>query len=194
MPTVFVSHASADRAFVDVFVDRVLRLGCELSRDEIFYSSGADTGVPSGEDLMAYVRNQAAAATLVIAIISPVFQTRPVCVAELGAAWARAGHLFPTLVPGLTRSDLEGVLPGLALRRLEDEELLDELHGAISRITGRHVPPLTWSHPKKRWLADVQLLADKLGQVPIAGPCLIIERCEGLALDGSNDAGRHVCP
>ena len=196
MPAVFVSHASADKAFVDVFVNEVLRLGCALSTDEIFYSSGAATGIPSGKDLMAFIRDQAEESSLVIAVISTVFQTRPTCIAELGAAWARPGRLFPILVPGLTRSTLDGVLPGLVTRHIDDPELLDELHDAISRITGRYVPTLSWGDHKKRWLADVSTLSGKLGQVPIDprvatiaalfnGPCMIIERCEGLALDGS---------
>ena len=97
MPAVFVSHASSDKTFVDVFVNEVLRLGCALSTDELFYSSGAATGVPSGKDLMDFVRSQAGDSSLVVAVISPVFQTRPICIAELGAAWARSGRLFPTL-------------------------------------------------------------------------------------------------
>jgi hypothetical protein len=110
MPEVFVSHAAADGALVDPFVDTVLKLGCGLDEAKIFYSSGEDTGLPSGFDLLHHVREEAAEAGLVVAIISPMFETRPVCVAELGAAWSRTGNLFPLAVPGMARTDMEGVL------------------------------------------------------------------------------------
>ena len=53
MPGIFVSHASADRSLIDPFVDDVLRLGCRVPEDLIFYSSGEDTGIPSGLNLMS---------------------------------------------------------------------------------------------------------------------------------------------
>jgi hypothetical protein len=112
MPDVFISHAAGDASIVDPFVDTIVRLGCGLSPKQIFYSSGADTGIPSGSTLLAEVRENVATSGLVVAIITPRFQTRPVCVAELGAAWSRTGNLFPIALPGMARRDMEGVLQG----------------------------------------------------------------------------------
>jgi hypothetical protein len=55
---VFVSHASADAELVDAFADTLLRNGCNLGPDDIFYTSGEDTGIPSGADLIATVREE----------------------------------------------------------------------------------------------------------------------------------------
>ena len=123
---IFVSHASADAELVDQFVGTVLRNGCNLSPDDIFYTSGEDTGIPSGEDLIATVRSEVGDATLVIALISPTYQTRPVCVAELGAAWGRAGSLMPLLFPGFGRDALEGVLDGMTIRALDESAALND--------------------------------------------------------------------
>lgn len=87
MSKVFVSHAAADSSLVDEFVSRILDNGCGLDETQIFYSSGRDTGVPSGYNLLSYVQQEVSGADLVIAIVSPMFQTRPVCLAELGALW-----------------------------------------------------------------------------------------------------------
>lgn len=43
---------------------------------------------------MEKVRGEAGSSKLVIALATPVYQTRPVCIAELGAALAR-GVLSP---------------------------------------------------------------------------------------------------
>ena len=96
MPRVFISHASLDVDFVDPFVDTVIRLGCGLNPSELFYSSGQDTGVPSGKDLMAHVREQVEATDLVVAVITPTYLTRPVCIAEMGAAWGITDKVFPS--------------------------------------------------------------------------------------------------
>ena len=100
MPAVFVSHAFDDRGLVDRFVDTILKLGCGLPITEIFYSSGEDTGIPSGRDLIHHVREEVSDSSLVLAIITPTFQTRPICVAELGAGGAAATTYFLSLRQG----------------------------------------------------------------------------------------------
>lgn len=90
---IFVSHAGDDQELVDEFKARVLDNGCGLRDDQIFYSSNVETGAGAGTDLMAEVRKRVSDASLVIAIVTPTFQTRPVCIAEAGAAWGRGGAL-----------------------------------------------------------------------------------------------------
>jgi hypothetical protein len=162
MPLVFVSHSAADSVLVDPFVDTILKLGCGLDETEIFYSSGEDTGVPSGSDLLHHVRQEVEEAGLVVAVISPMFQTRPACVAELGAAWSRTGNLFPLAVPGMARPDMEGVLQGMAVRYVDDAAALDELHDRVSALREEHSKTTTWGRHKATWLANVGAYAERL--------------------------------
>lgn len=156
MGGVFFSHASADHELVDPFVDYIVRLGCGVPTSQTFYSSGEDTGVPSGYDLASHIRDRVADASIVVAIISPSFQTRPFCVAELGAAWARVGNLFPIAVPGMERTDLEGVLAGMAVRHLDEGSALDELHDRVGVAVGEATEAKSWGRYKAKWLANVQ--------------------------------------
>lgn len=162
MPGIFVSHAAADRSLVNHFVDDIIRLGCGAKPDEIFYSSGEDTGVPSGYDLMMYLRERVGDASLVVAIISPTFQTRPVCIAELGAAWSRTGNLFPLLVPGMPRTALGGVLPGVLVKYLNDGSALDELHDRIANNIKSMTTTATWGRYREKWLASVDRYAAEI--------------------------------
>ncbi len=162
MPGVFISHAFADKSLVDEFVDTVVKLGCGLKPDQIFYSSGEDTGIPSGYDLLSHVRNEVGEAGLVIAIVSPAFQTRPVCIAELGAAWSRVDNLFPLAVPGMDRTDMEGVLQGMVVRYLDDSAALDELHDRVAEAVDRRPKATTWGKYKAKWLANVSRLVRAL--------------------------------
>ena len=170
MSVVFVSHAFDDRGLVDEFGDTVLKLGCGLRVEQIFYSSGEDTGVPSGRDLIYHVREQVGESVLVVAIITPTFQTRPVCVAELGAAWARSDNLFPLAAPGMPRTDMDGVLQGMTVRYLNDSAALDELRDRIEKLTGSKSATATWGRHKGQWLRDVDDLATKLDRPKTVTP------------------------
>jgi hypothetical protein len=183
---IFVSHASADAELVDQFVDTVLRNGCNLSPDDIFYTSGEDTGIPSGEDLIATVRSEVGDATLVIALISPTYQTRPVCVAELGAAWGRSGSLMPLLFPGFGRDALEGVLDGMTIRALDESAALNELHDRVVAATGKAVKAATWSRHKAAFLKSLPVL---LKTVPVPATVTAAEAAElQRDLDGAHEA------
>jgi hypothetical protein len=161
--SVFVSHAAADKVIVEPFVSTILQLGCLLAPEQIFSSSGQDTRVPSGRELIDDVRERVGQSTLVVAIVTPTYQTRPVCAAELGAAWAKTDNLFPIAVPSAARTDMEGVLEAMAVRYLNDSAALNELHDRINKITGNPVPPATWGRYRERWLREVDALA---AQVP----------------------------
>lgn len=185
-PRVFVSHASADHELVDAFVDGPLRNGCNLTPDQIFYTSGEDTGVPSGSNLLEHVRRQVSEAGLVVAIITPTYRTRPVCIAELGAAWSRTGSLFPIALPGMARADLDGVLQGLAIRYLDDSAALDELHDTISEKIGSTVKSTTWNRHKQKWFANIDRL---IARSPVPDTPTAAEHQRVLAdLEGAREA------
>lgn len=166
MAKVFVSHAAADKEFVDPFVDNILRIGLGLNSEKIFYSSERDTGVPSGADLMNYVRREVGDSTLVVAIITPMYQTRPVCIAELGAAWGRAdpSFVFPLLAPGVKRSELEGVLGPMTTLSIDDPAALDELSDRIEQSWKTPVSKMQWGVGRRKWLAAVKTAGPKLKQ------------------------------
>ena len=155
MTSVFVSHATADRELVEQFVDTILK-NCGLTEADIFVSSIPGMDIPAGSDLLAAVRAEVSETTLVIAVITPTYPTRPVCIAELGAAWGVAGKLLPVLVPGINRSQLEGVLSGLKVDYLDEEKALDEIAARIERETGRRPGnPASWTRAKRRWLGII---------------------------------------
>lgn len=150
-PRVFVSHANADKDYVDGFVNNVLIRGAGLTTSDIFYSSAPDTGIRSGQNLMEIVRNEAGNSQLVIALVTPIYQTRPVCVAELGAAWARQ-VLLPLMAPGMKRSELEGVLPGLLIESADEERALNDLADRI-RDLGFDFNTRSWGVGREQWEA-----------------------------------------
>ena len=169
VPGVFVSHAASDKTFVDAFVDNLLLLGCEVPRQQVFYSSGAANGVPGGADLGAYVRNRVSDDVLVVALITPTFLSRPFCIAELGAAWGRADSLLPLLTPEVSRQELDGVLTGLLVRTVDDDRALDELHDRVGEAVGRLPKATTWTDGKRKWFGDLARHLSGIAAVPHNG-------------------------
>lgn len=172
MSGVFVSHASADGEYVEQFVSAVLQLGCglDLENGDLFYTSGADTGVPAGADLMSYVRKEVGTANLVVALITPTYLTRPVCMAELGAAWGMVGddRLFPLLAPGMRRGDLDGILPSLLIRFSNERDALDQLHERVGKAVERHSGAPTWGRHVRKWEKAADDLAARLPAPQVA--------------------------
>lgn len=153
--SLFVSHATADSELVEQFVDVILR-GCGLTEADIFVSSIPGMDIPAGSDLLATVRAEVTDTTLVLALITLTYPTRPVCLAELGAAWGVAGKLLPVLVPGIDRAHLDGVLTGMKLDYLDQEQTLDHIAKRIETETGRRpASPASWTRAKQKWLRAV---------------------------------------
>lgn len=169
MSGIFISHAFADKKYVDEFVEKVVKLGCEVPTRDIFYSSGDDTGIPSGYDLNHFVREQVKDAELVIALITPTYQTRPICIAELGASWSRVDNLFPILAPGMERAALEGVLTTVLIKYADDASALNELKDRIEAI-GYKSRNTTWGAQSRRWIASASRLAKLLPKPGIISP------------------------
>ncbi|MCX0276139.1 hypothetical protein [Brevibacterium sp. CS2] len=144
-----MSHANADKKYVDEFVASLLIRGAGLDVKEIFYSSEPDTGVRSGQTLMGVLRDEAGTSPLIIALVTPTYQTRQVCVAELGAAWAR-NVLFPLMEPGMKRSELEGVLPGLLIYSADDDGALNDLADRIREL-GQDINMRSWGVGLEKW-------------------------------------------
>jgi TIR domain len=156
MPRIFVSHASADHQFVQDFVGEVLLLGCGARQEEVFFSSGADIGVPIGADLNSFIRERISEQeTLVVAMITPTFLARPYCLAELGAAWSRAGTLFPLTAPGMERETLGGVLGGIHIKPIDDRAALNQLSDRVADLLQRRSPAATWEMYRDDWLREI---------------------------------------
>ncbi len=165
MKLIFVSHATADSELVEQFVDVVLK-SCGLTETDIFVSSIPGMDIPAGSDLLDAVRAEVSDTTLVIAVITPTYPTRPVCVAELGAAWGVAGKLLPVLAPGIDRDRLDGVLTGMKVDYLDQEKALDHIAERIETETGRRpVSPASWTRAKQRWL---RVVGDLVAALPTA--------------------------
>jgi hypothetical protein len=162
MSDIFISHAAADKPLVDEFVDTVVRLGCGVPEERVFYSSG--TGIDPGRDLNAELRVEVGDAKVLVAMITRAFLDSPYCLVEMGAAWGRVGTLFPFVYPVALRTQLDGVLSSIVVPGLDDTNGLDALRDRIGEAVGVHTNARTWGRYKRQWLDTIRRTKSPAGR------------------------------
>jgi hypothetical protein len=169
---IFLSHASADKALADLFRNTLILGG--VAESWIFYSSGRGTGVPSGEEVSAYLRRSLNDAGLVIELLSETFLTRPMCLMELGGAWTTGTPTYPIVVPPLTRGEaieqIGNVQVGVLGTDVEVGEIFDELHDRLAQDVGIQCPLTAWNRAIvafRQQLPSALATAQAAGRAPI---------------------------
>ncbi len=150
---IFISHARADRKLADLLRDTLVLGG--IPRERIFYSSSRATGIPSGTDVRARLRGELQQAGLVIELISTTFLTRPMCLLELGGAWALEKSTYPIVVPPLTRSEAVAQIGDVHMGQLGSEEeiddVFDELQDRLRNDVGLSTTATAWNPVARRF-------------------------------------------
>lgn len=150
---IFISHASADRKLADLLRDTLVLGG--IPRNRIFYSSSRATGIPSGSDVRVQLRSELQQAGLIIELISTTFLGRPMCLLELGGAWALEKPTYPIVVPPLTRSQAVMQIGDVHMGQLgspeEIDDIFDELHDRLASELGLTTTATEWNPVARRF-------------------------------------------
>lgn len=135
-PRVFISHATDDKTYVAKLV--TLLDGMGLNHTQIFCSSLPGYDIPIGMDIIDYLREQFNEYDLwVFFIHSPQYYTRPVCLNEMGAAWALKNKYISILLPGFGFGEMTGVVNSreIAIKLDNDKkEVQDKLNQLYTKL------------------------------------------------------------
>jgi hypothetical protein len=144
---IFLSHAFADKTLADLLRDTLVLGG--VPEDRIFYSSDRSSGIPSGVDVGTHLQRSLRDAGLVLELLSETFLTRPMCLMELGGAWALGTPTYPIVVPPLTRDEatkqIGNVQMGVLGTDAEISSIFDELHDRLAQDVGIQTRAATWN-------------------------------------------------
>jgi hypothetical protein len=150
---IFISHASTDRKLADLLRDTLVLGG--IPRSRIFYSSSRAIGIPSGIDVRAHLRGELQQAGLIVELISTSFLARPMCLLELGGAWALEKPTFPIVVPPLTRSQAVAQIGDVSMGHLgspgEIDDVFDELHDRLESDVKLTATATEWNPVARRF-------------------------------------------
>lgn len=151
---IFISHARLDAELARA-LHELLRLGADVSSQEIFCSSVDGTGIPLGRDFAAHIREQMTDAALVVQLITPAYMESAFCLCELGAQWALAREGFPIVVPPASGANVQAVLRSVQVGRIDHGPDLDKLFETVCRRFERDRDVVTWNAQRERFLAEL---------------------------------------
>jgi hypothetical protein len=108
MNKIFISHSSLDIVFVQLFVEKILKLGLDISSDRIFCSSIEGQGIRSGKYIPDTLKDELKKSSLALLFISKNYKNSEVCLNEMGAAWVLLPKekVIPILLPDADFNDL----------------------------------------------------------------------------------------
>lgn len=106
---VFISHASKDKSFVELFVNLLEDIG--LSETEIVCSSIPRYGIPLGKDIYDWLSEQFQNCDLhIIFILSDNYYNSVACLNEMGAAWVLKQKYDTVLLPEFDFPQIKGAI------------------------------------------------------------------------------------
>ena len=109
-PMVFISHAEADKKFANEMVALLEFIGIK-GKDNILCTSVDGYRIPLGCDIIEYLRETFNKKNLFVIILhTHNYYTRPVCMNEMGAAWALKTKYISVLAPDFGFDEMTGVV------------------------------------------------------------------------------------
>ena len=143
---IFISHASADKQIIKKFIDIILKEGLGLRDTEIACTSFEATGIKPGHDIPQYIKDNIAAAKVVLAMVSKAYKASEVCQNEVGAAWALNNSPIQVLLQDVDFDELGWLLKLNKASRIDSQEYLDSLEEEICDRMGLGlISPKHWN-------------------------------------------------
>lgn len=152
---IFISHATMDKGIVEEIIDLLETIG--VNATQIFCSSFEGYGIPLGNNFLDTIKEELSAEVLVLFVLTKNFYESKVCLCEMGAAWALSKGHIPIVVPPLSYSDIQGVIPltqGLLINDVSKLNSLKEKLEEIFEIEGK-ISLNTWERKRKKFITSL---------------------------------------
>ena len=159
MAKVFVSHSSNDKDVVRLFKDLVLKSGFGLSDNDIFFTSSPETGVPVGENIPKYIKDNLIDCECVFLMISKDYKQSEVCLNEMGAAMVISKKLIPVLLYNFDFNNVGWLIDKNLCVRINDEERLDEIRDYFNSL-GVNSKTNVWNRNRISFINELRKIED----------------------------------
>lgn len=156
-PMVFISHAEADKKFANEIVTLLEFIGVK-GKGNLLCTSVDGYRIPLGCDIIEFLRDTFNKNNLFVIILhTHSYYTRPVCMNEMGAAWALKTKYFSVLAPDFEFGDMTGVVNNkdIAIRIGADdcEARINQLKNMLVEFFGLPQPDEDrWPHYRSTFI------------------------------------------
>lgn len=168
MAKVFISHSSKDKEIVRLFKDLVLKSGFGLSDSDIFFTSSPETGVPIGENIPMFIKDNLINCECVFLMISEDYKQSEVCMNEMGAAMVISKKLIPVLLYNFDFENVGWLIDKNLCVRINDEERLDEIRDYFVEL-GVFAKTSVWNRYRTSFINSLPDYTKETEDVPSKG-------------------------
>ncbi|WP_185959638.1 toll/interleukin-1 receptor domain-containing protein [Lentibacillus cibarius] len=99
----FISHSSKDFKYGDAIVQLLKDIG--VPQQNIIFTSKSGHGIPKGEDIFKWLKNEIKENPFVIYLLSERYYSSIACLNEMGAAWVIENEHISLFTPGFDPSN-----------------------------------------------------------------------------------------
>ena len=134
---IFISFSSKDDKILQSFVDHFLKLGLNISSDEISCTGIEDSKPETGEDFKDWIKDKIKIADVIILLISQNYKASEVCLNEMGAAWALDSKVLPLLIEPIYYNNVGFLNNTLQLLKIDSRDDLFTLKDNLDKWHGK---------------------------------------------------------
>lgn len=186
-PLIFISHSSENKAQVAKIADLLRSINLSPRRD-IFCSSLPGYGIPNGANIFEFLRERFVDYDLhIIFVHSPEYYESPVCLNEMGAAWALRANATSLLLPGFDFSGMKGVIGSdcIAIKldgdRSEVKDRLNQLRRELeAEFDISDNEDIIWEEARDRFIHEINSDISIQNENISSAPALITEEMKQL--------------
>lgn len=156
---IFISHAKKDKEIIEELIDLLESIG--VNSTQIFCSSFEGYGIPLGDNFLDKIKQELSSEVLVLFVITNNFYESKVCLCEMGAAWALSKGHIPIVVPPLSYSDIQGVIPLTQGLLVNDVSKLNSLKEKLEQDFGlQQINLNSWERKRDKYIKNINKLID----------------------------------
>ncbi len=158
-PLVFISHAELDKEFANEIVTLFEFIGVK-GKDKLLCTSVDGYRIPVGRDIVEYLREVFNNYDLFVIILhTHNYYTRPVCLNEMGAAWALKTKCHSVLAPDFNFTEMTGVVNNkdvaIKIGAEDCEARVNQLKNALVDFFGLSQPDEDrWPHYRGKFIEN----------------------------------------
>lgn len=162
-PKVFISHKSEDSAYSNALVN-LINFIIGPGEDTIFCSSIPGYGVRLSGNILANVKKQFEDYQIFFVVIhSPRYYKSPICLNEMGAAWALGNEFCSFMTKDCSFDDMRGVIDNEYISidindsSVQIRSRLNEFQKALITFFGISTPDVNkWENARERFINEVR--------------------------------------
>ena len=151
---IFISHSSKDKTIVEAFTN-LLRLGANISLDDIFCTSIDDGRIKNGEDIRLHIQNNVNFADFAILLISSNYKQSEICLNEMGAVWAVDKKVRTYVLPGLQESEVGWLIDTKVAEKINDPVALAALYDEFVKFYKLTGNTQLWTAQAEKFLTTI---------------------------------------